>query len=223
MNLSMLACMPRGFGGSYGVVKNVKKDKKSIRKKYWAFRNWFRDKIFQPIWYSFFGHKFHIVKTKLTPAPWYDTDTRMLYVVMGLVEWFVENDQRVWSADARKEELDRIEKEEEGEFKKDQIEQLKEQWGRDDAIVDIYGWWKNYDRRQEEIREALNEWHSYVQGTEESDDIMHFFARLNELNKNKDANAEALSDKLQKLEDDLEKETQEMLKKAIDLRGAMWS
>ena len=68
----------------------------------WKIRNYIRDNIFNPIWFRIFGHKHHIVRTKLKPAPWYDTDTRMLYSVMALVEWYVENDMQVWSEKERK-------------------------------------------------------------------------------------------------------------------------
>ncbi len=160
-------------------------------KFYWPCYRWIRDHV-SPIWYRFFGHKFHIVKTKLTPTSWIDTDQRMLYAVMDLVEWFVENDMSPnWTPEEYEEQV-KWQKEElvkmgEPNDPYGQLEGLKRQYEIDQNILKVYNWWKKYPEREKEINEC------------------------------------PMSDRYGELTDKLEKEEQEMLKLAIEVRESMWS
>ena len=90
---------------------DCKKILQKIDGAYWGFYRWVRDLI-SPLWYSVFGYKHHIIKTRLTPTAWYDVDDRLLYGNMELVKWFVENDMRVISEEEYEEEIERIIEEE---------------------------------------------------------------------------------------------------------------
>jgi hypothetical protein len=195
-----------------------------LDKLYWSCRNFIRDNIFEPVWYRIFGHKHHIVKTGLPPSPWIDTDTRMLYAVMSLVEWFVENDMRIWTPNEREEELERISKEEAPEYQKDFSDCLRDQWAREDGILEIYKWWQNYSNRQELIKMALHRWSDYVEGFQkDKEDFLEFFKVRESMNEEQKAKEEMLNNTLKDMGTKLEQETQDMLKKAVELRESMWS
>jgi len=195
-----------------------------LEQTYWHCYRWFENKIFEPNWYRFFGHKFHIVKTKLVPRSWYDTDTRMLYAVMELVRWFVDNDQRRWSLEDRKEEIDRINKEVPPDQREGFLSCLKEQWETEDGIVEIANWWKNYPNREKEIKQALDTWHTYVNSIEsDKSNVMHFFRSMDNLTPEQKIEEIRLSEILHKLEENLLKEETQMLVKAVELRLGMWS
>ena len=207
-------------------VKETWKDK--IEDIYWACYRYIRDNIFQPVWYKFFGNKHHIVKTGLTPAPWYDTDTRMLYAVMSLVEWFVENDMMTISKKKYEDEEKRIKKETPKERLKDswELNFWKEQYERDLDILEIYKWWKNYPKRCKDIDKSLHEWSNYTKKLRTKYKMGGFLDSLN--NKDKLTKQEArketrLINKLHASEAKLLEEEQIYLKKAIDLRSYMWS
>lgn len=197
-------------------------------KKYWSFRNWFRDNIFEPIWYRIFGHKFHIVKTGLKPSPWYDTDIRMLYAVMSLVEWFVENDMRIWSQEDRDKELKRIREEENPEYQKDFIDCLEDQFSRNDKIVSIYKWWKNYSNRQEEVEKSLHDWYVYnekflVDSKDRFSNRNPIFGNKKPMSKEEKTEERRLLDYHVGLENKLINEEKEYMKLAVDLKDSMWS
>jgi len=196
---------------------------------YWAFYRWWIS-IFEPVWYKIFGHKFHIVKTKLKPSPWYDPDTRILYSVMAIVEWFVKNDLREWTVKEVEEEITRIKNEEDKEYQKDHIECIQNQYKEQEEIKSIYKWWENYDNRTKEINEALSTWHRYTENIakrefEDYDDacIPLFFETQKKMTKEEKKIDDDLFAKLHKLEVDLQNEEQSTLKKAIDMRFRMWS
>ena len=188
-------------------------------KAYWGFRNWFRDVIFEPIWYRIFGHKFHIIRTGLKPSPWYDADTRILYGVMSSVLWFVENDMRLISKEDYEKEIERINGEE-TEHKESFLETWKDQYETELKIQSIYAWWKAYPKRQEEIQKSLNEWHDYSMKLKE--DPEDFFSDQ-KCTKKEAKEEKRLLDYHWKLEKKLQDEEQEYLKLAIDLRNSMWS
>lgn len=195
-----------------------------LDKLYWSCRNFIRNNIFEPVWYRIFGHKHHIVKTGLRPVPWIDTDERMLYAIMSLVEWFVENDMRSWTPEERAEELERIEKEAGDEYIKDFTESIKSQWAAEDGIMEIYKWWQNYSNRQELIKMALHKWSDYVESFQkDKEDFLGFFKAQESMNEEQKAKEEMLNKTLKDMENKLEQETQDMLKKAVELRGSMWS
>ena len=195
---------------------------------YWKVHNFIRDSFFNPIWFSVFGHKHHIVKTKLTPAPWYDVDTRMLYSVMALVEWYVENDMQLWSDAERKSEIDRIKNDGSNDDnlfggRKTELDIINEQFKNQDDILAIYGWWKNYENRQKEISESLHNWHEYVVGLNDKGDVLSFFDSLNTMTDEKKKEETRLNNIMSDLERKLSEEEQSMLKKAVELRYSMWS
>jgi len=190
-------------------------------KSYWAFRNWFRDTIFEPIWYRIFGHKFHIVRTKLTPSSWYDTDVRILYAVMGLVEWFVENDMRHPTKEEYQEEVDRINKENTCEWKESELQCWKDQYERGEKIIGIYNWWKNFDKRGEEITISLNAWHEHAKSFKI--DPEDWFGKSRPMTKEDEDEDKRLLDYHRELERKLNQEEQDNLKLAIELRESMWS
>lgn len=191
-------------------------------KFYWPCYRWTRDRI-SPIWYRFFGYKFHIVKTKLTPASWIDTEERILYAVMALVEWFVENDMMKMSKEYYEEELERINKENDPEYKQYYIDSWTEQYETDCKIVKIYDWWKNYPNRQKEIEKAMIIWFAYMDGFKPDKNRIWWDDARKNMNESQKEEEKRLNDVYNALRDKLENEEQEMLKLAIELRKYMWS
>jgi len=179
------------------------------------------DNFFEPIWYRFFGHKHHIIKTHLSPAPWYEVDDRILYGIMNLVKWFVENDMRIWSKKHRDAEFKRIDKEEDPVYRKSFRESLLKQLNEDDQIIEIYKWWKNYDKRQRKIKRSLDNWHNYISKFKE--DPEDWFGKERKKTAQEKRKDKRLLDYAYRLKDKLHNEEQAMLKKAIDLREHMWS
>ena len=202
------------------VVEKRQKDSK-ITKAYWNFRNWFRSSVFEPIWYRYFGHKFHIIRTGLKPGPWYDADTRILYSVMSIVSWFVENDMRIPTKEEYDREVDRINSEEDSEYKNSNLETWAKQYEEDGKIMAINLWWKAYPKRMKEIEKSLNEWHNYEKKFKEDPD--DWFGKTKPRTDEEEKEAQRLLDYHRGLESQLIKEEQEYLKMAIDLRDRMWS
>jgi len=195
---------------------------------YWRFRNWYRDNVFEPIWYRVFGHKHHIVKTTLPPSPWYDTDIRMLYCVMDLVKWYVENDMiEIDLITYEQEVVSRKNSNYDAEFKEKMLNSWKDQYERQLAILDIYKWWKNYSNREKEISNALTSWHDFISKFCDDKDFDSFLGLLNNRNnimsEEERMEEERLGRIYRDLEEKLQKEEQIMLHKAIELRESMWS
>jgi hypothetical protein len=104
-------------------------------------------------WYNFldipyylkqrFIRKHHIVKTTLNPWTWHETDTRLLYCTMALLEDFfvkqISMDIVCWDSD------------EEHKHARKEMDEIR-------------AWWKNYDNRQKEIDNALTEWSDEFKG-----------------------------------------------------------
>jgi hypothetical protein len=153
-------------------------------------------RFFNRIRYRFFGNKHHIIKTSLEPSDWYDTDHRMLYAVMDLVKWYVENDMLgYWTEDELEKEIDRVnrEKEEFGwteDFAQAHIEDMKELYEAEQAILEIVEWWNKYSEQEDAIEKLID------------------------AKKYKEA---------RNMEEKLDLEEQEMLMKAIKYRRSMWS
>jgi len=208
----------------------IKKYIRSIESAYWScYRSW-QYNIFQPIWYRFFGHKFHIVKTHLPPSPWYDADTRLLYSIMSITKWYVENDMREWTMFDVEVEIERIKDEECEPYKDEHIEQIQLQYNNQQDIKLIATWWDEYPAKQKEISDALSTWHDYVEHIaktkcENYDDDMipAFINTIHDMTEAESVNEKALSNKLRALELGLINEEDKMMKKAIDLRFNMWS
>jgi len=185
------------------IVEDKIKEPSKFRVMYWGFIN----KI-SPIWYRFFGHKHHIIKTKLEPSAWIDTDYRMLYGVMALVEWFVENDMDKITEEDYHKELERMNKEDPDGLKNMFIDHWKEQYKTNQEILKIYKWWKDYPNREKEIDIALSRWYE--------NDGKYIFD-------NENKSDPKYRQELDELRDKLDREEQEMLKKAVELRRNMWS
>jgi hypothetical protein len=193
---------------------------------YWACYRFIRDKIFTSVWYRFFGHKHHIVKTGLKPCPWIDADQRILYSVMAIVEWFVKNDMRIITPEEFQKEIDRIKKEEPADSQKGFIEAWTDQYKQDQEIIGIYTWWQMYPNRLEEIDESLHEWSEYSNSLVEKYDLKNFFKLMNNTDKLTEEERKKdreLLDKHHEQEKKLQEEEQEYLKKAINLRMHMWN
>jgi hypothetical protein len=186
----------------------------------------FIDRNISPIYYRFFGHKFHIVRTGLRPQAWHDNDTRILYAVMSIVKWFVENDMRIVSEVDYLKEVSRIantERLNDNETLGQHLELWVEQYEAQIEILKIAAWWKNYDNRQKEISEALNNWADYTKINNNWEQGISFLNNRHLVIEEERLKERELSNKLHNLEDQLAKEEQEMLKKIIELRGYMWS
>ena len=201
------------------IIREKRYRPSKFTKAYWRVRNKIRD-IIEPIWYRFFGHKHHLVRTKLTPHPWYDTNIRMLYGVMGLVEWFVENDMRIWTQKDRDEEFARIESED-GEYKEGNIECLKNQLAHDDKIIEICKWWKNYPIREKEVEKSLHDWAKY--GEKFMKDPEDLFSKKKPMTEEEQKEERRLLDYHTELEKKLQDEETEYLKLAVELKEYMWS
>lgn len=196
---------------------------KKLDNAYWACYRWVRDRV-SPVWYRFFGHKFHIVKTKLTPCSWIDTDQRMLYAVMDLVEWFVDNDMNHWSKEDVEAEYKRL-KEEDPEDKLEQLKCFDDQHKGDCQIIEIASWWKNYPNRLRENQDAVRAWFAYLEKFRTSDDepCWQLINKRTIMNEEERKEENRLSDLHNSLEEKLNQEEQEMLKLAVELRNRMWS
>jgi len=197
----------------------MKNTLKKIELMYWRVYRHIEDNYFNVIWYRIFGHKHHIIKTGLKPAPWYDVDSRMLYGIMSLVTWFVENDMRKWSKEEREEEMKRIDSEDGGE--KSFKDCLFDQWAKEDAVIEIYDWWKNYPNREKENAEILSAWARF--GDQFKDNEEDFLGNRSRMTKEQEKEYDRLFDVHDELEKKLAEEEDEMLKRAVELRAYMWS
>lgn len=168
-----------------------------------------------PIWYRFFGHKHHIIRTGLTPASWYDVDSRMLYGVMSLVKWFVENDFEPWSDKDLAEELERLDEEETEEYREPYKKAIIAQVEGERQVLEIYKWWKNYENRVKETDDLLTKWYDFVNG--------ETIFQKRKMTKDESSQEKKMFKLLNESEETLQKEEQEYLIKAIKLRYHMWS
>ena len=194
-----------------------------IDKVYWACYRKIRD-VVAPVWYRFFGHKHHIIKTGLTPDAWYDLDTRLLYGNMELVKWFVENDMVYITPKEYENEKRRIIEDKTLIANRWEEEQWERQYKEQQEILAIYTWWLFYDSRLKEIDKAFDATchydNSFVSNPKSVFSLLCCQDNMNEEQKKE-------SDRLRQLYDDkvskLEKEEKEMLHKIIDLKDRMWS
>ena len=164
----------------------------------------------------------HIIETNLEPGEWIDTDTRMLHGVMALVQWFVENDMQSWTKRQYDKECERIRKEEDAEYRNSQLKGLKDQYEGDLKIIGICKWWKNYPKRLKEIQKATSKWWKYASKFKDSNHLLTCEATKN-MNDKEKAKERKLLGESHNLKEKIEKEEQEMLKLAVELRGRMWS
>jgi len=139
--------------------------------------------------------KKHLIRTGLEKGCWWDTDSRMLYGLMNLLEEFIVEEKAFeWI-----------------------------EWNSDDAhrhvgeeMRLISAWWKNYDNRLKEIDDALSKWHdTKFTGGEDN--------WIEDINKGDTPETEMLYDHLYKLEADLEVEEEDMLIRLIKIRKFLWT
>jgi hypothetical protein len=196
----------------------MKKLSDKINKLYWACYRFVRDSCFTPIWYRFFGHKHHIIRTGLPVGSWIDVDYRMLYGMMNIIKWFVENDMQQISIEKYREWKKKIEKDEEdSEYKKSYLESIKQQYETNLKIKSIADWWDDYENRLKEIEEYQNErWGK----------IRNNYGRLlpfRKLEGKEEEEDKIVRDRIWALKEKLEEEETEMLIKSVKLRKNMWS
>jgi len=202
----------------------MKKAWERLDQAYWVCYRFVRDRIWYPFYYRFFGLKLHLIRTGLPPYPWYEVDTRMLYGMMNMAKWFVENDMRhndyeEWERDLKenREGLDE-------ETLNLHIEMNRQQRDADFEILSIVNWWEDYENRRQEISDALTEWANYNRSFL-NDGKFHitFLDATNQMNDEEREHAKDLHDKLRNLEEELQKEEEEYLIRLIKVRECMWS
>lgn len=141
------------------------------------------------------SRKAWLVRTKLPKGKWFDSDERILYAMMAILDEFYEHEVSLnvvdWDAD-------------------DNTRQAKER------LDEIKAWWDDYPRRKQEIDQTLKDW--YDESTKDSNG--DFLASLNKPQTEKEA---ALMAKLRKKEEVLEAEEQRMLTSLIEVRRYMWT
>lgn len=82
----------------------------------------------------------------------------------------------------------------------------------------IYEWWKNYSNRQKEIDVALDAWHDAKFG--KTGDCTNILDKINEADT---PLQKMLFDNIQKLEEKLCQEEEDMLIRLIKIRGFLWT
>lgn len=158
----------------------------------YRFNDWCRD-----LWYGQVTRCHWKIRTKLKKRSWIDSDSRILYGMMAVLDDFYRDEIALnivdWEAD---EDIKRVKKELDG---------IKE-------------WWDNYENRLKEIENRLNQWADYSRIPDENGELsLHF------LNRKRDEVEMKLFDAISVAENKLKNEEQEMLKKLIELRFYMWT
>lgn len=151
------------------------------------------------VWYYLknrFIRRHHLIDTHLPRGQWYDTDTRMLHGLMGLLVEYVKEERAFeiidWDADP-------------------------DHARARDEIRFLLAWWNNYDNRKQEIEDALNAWHAAKFGDGgELDDW------LKTINEPDTLEVKKLFDRLHELEKKLLDEEEEMMIRLVKIRGYLW-
>lgn len=104
--------------------------------------------------------KHHIVKTKLNPWGWHDTDERLLHASMELLIQFIKN---------------------EDPFEVVDWDHTKEFRDVAKTIKEIEKWWKNYPNRLKEIDKVTNTW--YKLNCKKDKKQNEYFKNINKLEK----------------------------------------
>ena len=160
-------------------------------------KRWYRRKLsgLYDFWYGRITRKHWLIKTKLPKTAWHDSDKRILYGMMAVLD----------------------------DFYRDEISQDFVAWDTDPYYVsvkkemdEIKAWWDNYENRQAEIREKLMMWSACVDRLDGDDQFSYLQGKTNEVER-------ALSDELERMEKQLAKEEQEMLHRLINVRENMWT
>ena len=142
-----------------------------------------------------FINKLYLIDTKLDRGKYYDTDSRMLYGMMSLLCQYIEIEKPMESIN----------------------------WTDDDHhfnayfnMMDCYIWWKNYENRTKEIDRALDTWYASSKQDKNGDWLAN-------LNKPQSVQSEKLFKHLHDLENQLEKEEEEMLVRLVRIRKYLWT
>lgn len=152
--------------------------------------------------------KSHLIDTKLPAGEYYDKDHKMLYGMMNLLVDYVEIEEPY------KYDSDEIDKDETNPY---MIEMYNNHNATKREILSIYNWWKNYDNRLKEINDLTNQWSDEVSiEKKQVPDITYYSYSLNDKDK-------SLLDKIMKLEEQLDKEEEEMLIRLVKVRGTLWT
>jgi len=150
------------------------------------------------IWYAtkcYLFKRYDLIRTKLPKTRWIDKDQLMLYGMMELLVDYVEGEKCFEVIDWESEET--------------HLNVKKE-------IKAIYDWWKNYKNRIIAIENQLNVWHDEF--------ITRPGSGLDKFNKAEPSDKEKIeSDKLYKMESDLDNEEQLMLIRLVKIRRFLWT
>jgi hypothetical protein len=139
--------------------------------------------------------RYDLIRTNLAKTHWIDKDALILHGMMELLVDYVDGEKC----------FDIIVWDSEPDHKK-AAEEIKA----------IYAWWKNYSNREKQINDQLTVWHNEFM-KRPGDDWEKF-------NNGPPSDIESLEhDKLNKMEEDLRNEEQEMLHRLIDIRRFLWS
>ncbi len=163
----------------------------------WIVRLLRKLKWFNTLYHRLFT-RMHLIDTRLAPGTWWDTDSRMLYGMMNLLVDYIENEEPFKHIDWDSEERHQHVKKE---------------------IEAIYGWWINYDVRQEDIDKALTDWHNeaspkYVECKDK---------KFTEVKFNHSEKERQLHLKLHDMERKLNLEEELMLIRLIKIRNYLWT
>lgn len=153
--------------------------------------------FFRNLWYGRVTRKHWQIRTKLPKTSWIDSDTRMLYGMMTLLDEFYKNEMSLNIVDWEHDEYHRNVKKE---------------------LDSIKAWWDNYPNRLQETKDNLSTWYDYVSMKCSDRDSFSFIGHLRNDPKEKE-----LFNKISESEDQLQREEQEMLHKLVDLRFNMWT
>jgi Skp family chaperone for outer membrane proteins len=180
----------------------------------WSLTLWY-----DPKWWvinRFFKTRWRVTARTLKKGQYYDIDTTILHINMEMLCDFIENEKNGYPWELT--ELNKKLKNEPSALDCDKetgISGMPEhQWKSMVVAWEIYEWWKNYEKRQEEIDSVYDE---IPERKNDSDCVMGMFSKENR------EIAKPYYAKIHELEDKLDKEEQEMLIKLIEIRKFLWT
>lgn len=168
--------------------------KKIFENIYW----WWKYNRIKDVYYHIrnrFFCKYYLVDTGLPRHEWCDVVVKMLYANMELLVDYIEKEKAFEVIEWNSDEYHQNAKKE---------------------MEEIYKWWKNYKNRQKEFDTALDVW--YKATYKDS-----FVDIIKDLNKPRTEYSKDLFDKLNQMEEQLDKEEQEMLIRLIKIRKFLWT
>lgn len=150
-------------------------------------------------YYGRIKNKHWKIVTDLPRTAWHDSDSRMLYGMMKVLEDFIEKDN-----------IDIV-----------NWDGTPEHQHAKSEMDTIYVWWKNYSNRQKEIEDALHEWFERFWSLSGDREFSLGLQYINK--KEKDEKERELSDHLHELEAKLIEEEEDMLLRLVKIRCFMWT